>query len=320
MLHRVESLRLRLYARHLAATKRPILVGPFYSELGFEMLYWLPFLNQLRATYGWEKGRLIALSRGGTAALYDMAGTAELYDYLPVDAVRLHVTAATHAAKTSKQYQIQPWESHVTALAASSLGLTRYASFHPSWMYRTLHPFWTDQMSMKRLAPFINPLAPPTLPLPPGLVLPEKFVAVRLYGRATMEAHDGVMLYLRQQLLRLAKKTPLVFLSGDTRYDDHADLIRPFADNMVDVAKYLTPQNNLAVQIAVLQRATLFVGTYGGLAQTALRCGIPAIALYTTWGGTAFAHVDLTHRLSLASGVPFHLVAPQSLEVMEGLW
>jgi hypothetical protein len=187
-------------------------------------------------------------------------------------------------------------------------------------MYRILQPFWQDQMTFKALAPLISPNPLPKLSLPAGLTLPEKFVAVRIYGRATMEPHDGVMLYLKQQLLRLAKRTPLVFLSGDTRYDDHADLLRPFADNMVDLTAHLTPQTNLAVQVAVLQRATLFVGTYGGLAQTALRCGVPAIALYTTWGGTAFAHVDLTHRLSLANGVPFHLVAPQALEQLEALW
>ena len=45
-----------------------------------------------------------------------------------------------------------------------------------------------------------------------------------------------------------------------------------------------------------------------------MRCGIPAVALTTEWGGTAFAHVDLTHRLSLANNVPFLLTTPQALE------
>ena len=86
------------------------------------------------------------------------------------------------------------------------------------------------------------------------------------------------------------------------------------------LGQVLTARNNLAVQLAVLQRAQAFIGTYGGLAQLALRAGKPALAFYTTWGGTAFAHVDLTHRFALASGVPFHLVQAQALEQLHELW
>ena len=146
---------------------------------------------------------------------------------------------------------------------------------HPSWMYRLLTPAWTDQMPMKTLATWLNPTPLPTLPLPAGLVLPEKFVAVRFYARATMQPHDGVVFWLKQQLTKLAAKQPLVFLSTDQRYDDHADFLRPFGANMVDLGPVLTPQTNLAVQLAVLQRAQGFVGTYGGLAQLALRAGSP---------------------------------------------
>lgn len=319
MKHRLLRLRLRLFMRHLAASRRPIVVGPHHRELGFEILYWLPFVQQLRADYGLDKGRLIALSRGGLGPLYDMAGSADIYDFLPVDTVRLHALRAQQRQQSSKQYAVEPWERHVVELAASALGLERPLMLHPSWMYQLLHPAWVDKMPMQQLATYLNPTALPLLPLPPGLTLPERFIAVRLYARATMEPHDGVTLYLKQQLTRLAKKQPLVFLSSDQRYDDHADIIRPFGDNMLELS-VASPQTNLASQVAVLQRAMLFVGTYGGLAQTALRVGKPTVALYTQWGGTAFAHVDLTHRLALAAGVPFYLMQVQALEQLEGLW
>lgn len=311
---------LRVYMRHLAASKRPIVVGPFTSELGFEMLYWLPFVGQLRADYGLSGDRLIALGRGGTGALYDTAGRSDVYAYLPVDAVRVLSLQKTAEQQTSKQLQVQPWERHVVQLAAASMGLQKPLLLHPSWMYGLLHRAWIDKMTMRELSTWLNPLPLPQLALPDGLDLPPRFVAVRIYARATMEPHDQVVLYLKQQLTRLAKKQPLVFLSGDTRYDDHADIIRPFGDNMIDLGRWLKPQNNLAVQIAVLQRCSAFVGTYGGLAQTALRCGRPAYGLFTKWGGTAFVHVDLTHRLALSAGVPFTLVHVQSAEELENLW
>ena len=67
-------------------------------------------------------------------------------------------------------------------------------------------------------------------------------------------------------------------------------------------------------------RAGLSSAPTAGSRSSALRAGKPAVAFYTTWGGTAFAHVDLTHRLALASGVPFHLVQAQAAEVMQEWW
>lgn len=320
MRRRLLTLRFRLFMRHLAASRRPIIVGPQHRELGFETLYWLPFVQQLRADYGLEKGRLIALSRGGMGQVYDMAAHADVYDFLPVDTVRLYQVRATAAQQTSKQYQVEPWERHVVELAASTLGLERPLMLHPSWMYQLLHPAWVDKMSMQELSRWLNPTPLPTLPLPEGLTLPENFVAVRLYARPTMQAHDNVVFWLKRRLTQLAVSRPLVFLSSNERYDDHADILRPFGPNMFDLSAFTTPQTNLAVQLAVLQRCTLFLGTYGGLAQLALRAGKPVVGLYTNWGGTAFVHVDLTHRLALAANTPFYLMQPQHLEALEELW
>lgn len=320
MRHRLLEWQFKLFMRHLAASRRPLVVGPHARELGFEVLYWLPFVQQARADYGLEKGRMIALSRGGMGRAYDMAAHADVYDFLPVDTVRLYQVRATSTTQTSKQYTVEPWERHVVALAASALGLEKPLMLHPSWMYQLLHPYWTDKMPMQVLSKWLNPTPLPTLPLPEGLVLPDNFIAVRIYARATMQAHDGVTFWLKRELLRLAEKRPLVFLCSDERYDDHADILRPFGPNMIDLHRWMTPQTNLAVQLAVLQRCALFIGTYGGLAQLALRVQKPAIALYTQWGGTAFMHVDLTHRLALSSGTPFHLVQAQHLEALQEVW
>jgi hypothetical protein len=315
--HALLETRLRLYARHLGASKRPILLGPWHSELGFEALYWLPFLSQLRDEYGWDKTRLVALSRGGMAAAYDTAGRAELFDYLPVETLRLHTFAIQHKQASVKQYGVQPWEQHAVALAASALGLNNPLIFHPSWMYRLFDPAWRDAQSFGWLSRWLSPKALPLLPLPDGLVLPERFIAVRFYGRATLEPTDSVLMSLRALIGRLSTKQPIVFLCTDDRYDDHADVLRPFGANMVDLGSFLTPTTNLAVQLAVLQRAALFLGTYGGLSQLAMRAGIPTVACYTKWQGTAFLHSDLTHRLALTSNTPFQLVNVGMLDRLE---
>ena len=306
--HHLTAARLRLFARHIGASKRPIILGPWRSEVGFEVLYWLPFLAQLRKTYHWDKSRLVAFSRGGAAAWYDAIGTADLYDYVPIETVRLHTLAAQQRQSSTKQFSPEPWERHAALLAADSLGLSNPIIFHPWWMYRLLEPAWLDQMPMRQLSTWIDPQPIPPLPLPAGLTLPERFVAVRLYSRPTMEPQEPVLLYLRQMIARLAKKQPVVFLTSDERYDDHADMIRPSGANQADLGAFLTPTTNLAVQAAVIQRASLFLGTYGGLSQLAMRLKVPTVACYTSWHHTAYLHLDLTQRFALTTKTPFHLI------------
>ena len=78
-----------LYARHLAASSRPILIGPWRSEVGFELLYWIPFLQAFRQRFKIPRDRLIAIGRGGSACWYDTAGSADLYEHLPIETARI---------------------------------------------------------------------------------------------------------------------------------------------------------------------------------------------------------------------------------------
>src|SRR5690349_23710512 len=66
------------YRQRLLRSKLPILVGPFRSEVGFEAMYWLPFLERLRAD-GIAPDRMIPITRGGAAAWYGTPTGLELY-------------------------------------------------------------------------------------------------------------------------------------------------------------------------------------------------------------------------------------------------
>ena len=49
----------------------PIIVGPFLSEVGFELLYWIPLLRWIKEKWQMDPERLTVVSRGGTALWYD---------------------------------------------------------------------------------------------------------------------------------------------------------------------------------------------------------------------------------------------------------
>src|SRR5688500_12510316 len=69
----------------------PIIAGPWLSEVGYEALYWVPFLRCVAAAYRIAPSRLVVMSRGGTASWYaDIASRyVEVFDYAsPSDLAR----------------------------------------------------------------------------------------------------------------------------------------------------------------------------------------------------------------------------------------
>src|SRR5215468_11398604 len=48
----------------------PIIVGPWLSEVGYEVLYWVPFLRWFSDRYHVDPSRLTVVSRGGVAGWY----------------------------------------------------------------------------------------------------------------------------------------------------------------------------------------------------------------------------------------------------------
>src|SRR5689334_23334751 len=47
-----------------------VVVGPWLSEVGFEALYWVPFLRWVRAAFRLDPSRVVAVSRGGVGSWY----------------------------------------------------------------------------------------------------------------------------------------------------------------------------------------------------------------------------------------------------------
>lgn len=294
----------KLWFRHLAASKLPILIGPWRSELGFEASYWLPWLTQWRMAYDIPKERLVAISRGGAAHWYDAAQTVELYDYAPVERIRKAMLSDVKDEKSVKQNRITPWEAKLIPVIAHDLGLRRYHLLHPSLMYNALSPFWKGEMgqlpALKQLT--FAPIPTPHLPL--QLALPERFVALKFYARHTFPLNEEQITYVLKLVDYLTQHIPVVLLNSGLPMDDHIDFPIEPGPNVISLKDYMTPQNNLAIQSAVLQKAVGFVGTYGGTMQLAVRMRKPAVGLFNKFEGTLYAHKSLTEWLAMQQETP----------------
>lgn len=288
-----------LWFRHIASTKRPILIGPWRSELGFEVSYWLPWLTKWRLHYKIDKSRLVAISRGGASAWYDAAQQVELYDYTTADRIRKAMLLDSQQHKSVKQNRITDWEEKLLPVIAHDLGLRRYHLLHPSLMYRGMTPWWEGDMGHKAAIKKLAFAAIPTIQPPLSLPLPERYVAVKFYARPTFPITDDHKNYVLNLIDYLTQHIPVVVLHSGLPTDDHIDFPLEYGPKVIGIQEHVTLQNNLAVQTAVIQKAVGFVGTYGGTMQLAVRCQKPSVGLYANFKGTMYAHKVMTEWLAL---------------------
>ena len=305
------------YLHYLASTTKPILLGPWRSELGFEVLYWLPFLTWAQKRYGISPERCCAVSRGGLGALYPAKQHIDLYDLRTVDQVRLENGLDAERRKILKQMDKTPWDDLVLKEAAVRIygAGEAYHVLHPSWMYWLFDPVWQDKATIQHIAAHTDfqPLPTPTLPAEAGL--PPKYVAVRFYERFTFPLQGEVIDFVREMVHAIASRIPVVLLNQKAFVDDHVDL--PIVGPNIYMLPEVAPSQNLLVQAAVLAKAEAFIGTYGGVAQWALRYRKPTLSCYTQFNGTAFAHRQLSHLLASMMGIPFELLDLRALRLWQ---
>ena len=267
--------------RAIANSPGPIIVGPWLSEVGYEALYWVPFLRWFTRQYDVDPDRVIAVSRGGVETWY--AGVASRY-VEQFDLIRPEEFAARNEARRAeadqKQLALSELDQEILARARARLGLSAAAVCHPSTMFRLLRQFWLGNDSLQSVLDYteyerVTAIAAVDLPK-----LPDQFVAVKFYtGRALMDtpAHRE---QLRRLVDRISRRNTVVALNTNLSLDEHADYVFKDVPGLITLDRWLTPQNNLAVQTEVIRRASRFVGTCGSLAWLAPMLGTDTLAVY----------------------------------------
>ena len=311
--------------RHLAEqSDGPILAGPWISEVGYELMYWVPFLRWALEEHPGLAERLIVVSRGGSEHWYEQLGVryADLFDLYEPDDLRLRRELALGAAGgLNKQMRETPFEADLLAEVAEHLALTEYVVLHPSVMYKA---YWRLVKLRELLSPRRGELfrhKPMAIPDPEVLAaaLPQAFVAVRFYFRASFpENHENVA-FARRTVAVLAEQSDVVLLNPSIRVDDHWDYEPSGGGRVIRLDHLMTPRTNLAVQTAAVARARAFVGTYGGLAYLPPLLGVRSDSVFSDPTRFKQHHKELAEAIFAEPGYgPFaahdtHGLDPRSL-------
>jgi hypothetical protein len=282
--HVLAPYRMERHIKHALAREasgsRPLIVGPWTSEVGYEALYWLPFLAWAADRYGVQPDRVIALSRGGTRPWYGGIANqyVEIFDLVePAEFARQ--AASRRESGDQKQLALSGFDRELIRLARQRIGVPDAGVWHPGLMYRLFRAFWYGDRSLDFLLRHTDFRRLPSMAAPMS-GLPAGYVAVKFYTGPALPDTRVNRAALHDLVKRVATRAPVVMLDTAWSLDEHRDYTFDTIPGVTTLRPSLDPATNLAVQTQVIAGARQFVGTCGGLAWLAPFLGVDTLAVY----------------------------------------
>ncbi len=256
---------------------QPVIVGPWTGEVGFELIYWVPFVRWAINRYGIDPARVTIVSRGGPRSWYRRVanGYVDVFDLYSADEFRERTAIAR-----KKQRAMRAFDREVLRRVVRQVGGPAQL-LHPALMYEMLMPAFKNEAPISQITDHTQHVRITADEAALAGKLPADYVAVRFYYSACFPETEENRRVVADTLRTLCEWTDVVVLNPGVRPDDHtdADAIRsPRIHRLDDV---MTPARNLEIQSAVIGNARAFVGTYGGFSYLAPLCGIPSFAFYS---------------------------------------
>ena len=279
---------------------RPLIVGPWLSEVGFEILYWLPFLNWVKTYRHFDPERLIIVSRGGVAPWYEGLGARyiDVFDFFTPEQLKQR-NKERIAEGQMKQRVLTEFDREVVKLVKLAVERRDAEIFHPMYMYRLFYPYWKSRASINLVESFASfERLPPIDRSDVAAKLPDRYVAVRFYYNSAFPETEANRDFVRRLLTRITESTDVVLLNPGFRVDDHSDLRPDVSRRVHSIDHLLEPRNNLQVQTKVISGASAYIGNYGGLSYVPPFYGVRSLAFYSSPEHVAPHHLDLMNRVA----------------------
>ena len=233
----------------------PVFIGPWADSIGHELLYWIPFVRWVAATYALPPERLIVLSCTGAREWYGSLAHRFLDARTLFSDVELEHWArrtVPQSEQDPKQAVMTPFDADIVERAARAFDISDHQVLHPFLLFRTLRRLHADR-ALDRLAEVLR--------------------------------HET----LGPSVRRSAERQPracVAVSAQPTAWLPDTDENRPF---IADLVSQLEAQGEVISvdarpaeeQTQILASARAFVGGYGDLAILAAFCGTPATVYHS---------------------------------------
>jgi hypothetical protein len=299
------------------AANGKVVVGPWLGEVGFEVLYWIPFLHWLFERHGISSEHVTVVSRGGAEPWYDGLASryVDVFDHVTPEEFRrrtLELWAQTGGLQ--KQVTVRAWDEEVLD-ATLGESWRDGALLHPQLLYRLFRNVWQGALPLRD---FLDRAVHQRWRAPaPTPDLPEDFTAVRFYFRDSFPDTPANRELVHDVVERLSGRRPVVLLNTGVVVDEHLDAEPPKGEHILRPLAGIDASRNLAAQSAVVARSQLFVGTYGGLAHLAPFYGVPTIGFASDPREINPVHLTVARRTAVVYDTPLAVVNAGAYALLE---
>ncbi len=279
-------------ALRIGEAGKDVIVGPWTGEVGFELMYWIPFLTWL-TSQGLGGDRLVVVSRGGAAPWYRHLTSryVDILDLVSPDEFR------TRTAGPKKQRSIGEFDTDILKRVKASHNLADAEILHPSVMYRLFISLWRRRASVRLLDDFTiyRPLstgAPAAIPN-----LPRDYVVAKFYFSKAFPESAANRAFAAEVLRTVSRQAPVVLLATGVRLDEHEDFRGGDGLDVTVIDPHTVPQRNLEVQTDIIRGSRGFVGTYGGFSYLAPFYGVPSLSFFSDRSRFESHHLEIAYRV-----------------------
>jgi len=283
------------------ASDRPIILGPFVSDVALELLYWRPFVAWMRATFGPRTAPVVAVSRGRVDAWY--AGLVSEYvdvcDLLPFETYQTRNLKRIRDGGTAKQRVISDLDQELLDATARRLGTVDAEVIHPSVLFRVCSKIWSGAVPSDWLAkharyqPFDSPSAAQSMDSVPG----EPYVAASFWFNTCFPDSRRHRRVVNDVLSELSRRVAVVVVDAGS-FPGVAPSIR--TSDRIRVVALGPTEDQSREQAKLIAGACAFVGTFGGASLMAPFCNVPTSLVFGEPAGLFPHHVAVSHAVARA--------------------
>lgn len=274
--------------RRAGKTGGHVLLGPWLGEIGYELLYWIPFLRHALRAAGVEPEQATVLTRGGAGLWYrDLAAhELDVHELVPQDGFLPRLEERRARAEDAKQLLDDAFDRELVAAARERLG--DFAVVHPSFMWARLRSLWFHAAPLDDVLPLLDfrRLAVERLP-----GLPADYIAVKAYFNECLPDSPSNRAEVGALVERLAAESDVVLLSTGLALDDHEEWSAA-SGRVHRIDRLVRPIDNLAVQSRAIAGAHRLVATYGGFSYLGPLLGVPTVTVHESEASVP-VHLDL---------------------------
>lgn len=283
-----------------------IYFGPWYSELGFELLYAIPFLNFLKKQLS-SQTNFIAISRGGDIPLYGEVGIENVnaLRYFDKDEWEKITTENWRILGGLKQSALTSIDLKILerVLLQEDDKSESHIILHPSMIFAIFRPYWRGNVSIESILKYLD------FPITQG---PEKKinnrVFVKLYSRPSLEASILEIDKVIESLADFRKKDFLI--CNQQEYSDDHELFMNEIGKFANFRSFAANnfEDNLHIQLDLMKSCSQSVVTYGGLSYFPLFFGNDSVGIFQDSTKFAKCHLSLAEHLAQKSGSIFRIL------------